>query len=117
MFSFKILNANDETCAIVCIDEIDNNIGFVSLRDSELNKILNYIVELPYLKVTTGDKISSSYVEMEEKIGVKDNRFFEVMKSYLNEYKFSKPIKHESKTINDVLNEQKISETWIGVEA
>ena len=88
MFSFKILNANDETCAIVCIDELDNNIGFVSLRDSELNKILNYIIELPYLKVTTGDKISSSYVEMEEKISVKDKRFYEVMKSYLNEYNF-----------------------------
>ena len=76
----------------------------------ELNKILNYIIELPYLKVTTGDKISSSYVEMEEKISVKDKRFYEVMKSYLNEYNFLKPIKHENKTISEVLNEQKISE-------
>ena len=92
-------------CAIICVDEINDNIGFVSVKDSNLKKILNYIVELPFLVVRTGDKINSSCVEMNEHVDVKDKRFMQVMNSYLNEYQFTDSQKHEGKTLNEVLNE------------
>ena len=109
MYSFTI-SSNKNILAIVCVDEKDENIGFVSNdTDIELINILNYVVDMPYLLTITGDKVDSSYVELNEKITLKDARFLPVLKSQLLQYDFSKPKKHDNKTVREVLDEEKLN--------
>lgn len=104
MYSFMI--KKDETVlAKVAVDEKTDNIGFIGKTDNSLNKILNMLVDMPYLIVTTGDKIHSSYVQMHEKISVKDKRFYQVLKSQLVQYDFTEPKTYDEQyTLQDILN-------------
>ena len=104
MYSFMI--KKDETVlAKVAVDEKTDNIGFIGKTDNSLNKILNMLVDMPYLIVTTGDKIHSSYVQMHEKISVKDKRFYQVLKSQLVQYDFTEPKTYDEQyTLQDIFN-------------
>lgn len=106
MYSVNILK-NKELCAVVCIDEKNNNIGFVSFNDLELKTILKYIVSMPYLLLCTSDKIDSFYVEMEEHVTVKDKRFVDALKNNLQDYLISEPKQYEEKTMQQILLDAK----------
>lgn len=102
MYTFEICK-NSEVLAKVCVDPDNDNIGFVWHKDNELNEVLNILIDIPYLLVTTGDKVESSYIEMKEKITVKDERFFPVLKSQLLQYDFTDPIYYDNKTMEEIL--------------
>jgi len=104
MYTFNILK-NNEVLAKIVIDEKTENMGFVNDKDIELNNILNILTDIPYLTTRTGDKVGSSYVQMKEKISLKDSRFYDVLKSQLLDYDFSPVVKIENKTIKQVLDE------------
>ncbi len=102
MYSFEIMQ-NEEVLAKVCVDEQNENIGFDWYKDNELNEVLNILIDIPYLLVTTGDRVESSYVEMKEKIALNDKRFFAVLKSQLTQYDFTDPIHYDNKTMEEIL--------------
>lgn len=103
MYTFDIYKNTKELAKIV-IDEQNENIGFVNNEDVNLNNILNILTDIPYLTTRTGDKVGSSYVQMKEKITLKDKRFYDVLKSQLSDYDFSPVKKIENKTIKQALD-------------
>ena len=94
MISFEI-KQNGIVCAIVGIDKETENIGYMPYDNEELNTILSYLVDEPYLLITSGDDVGQNHVKMEERIGLNDERFYEALKSQLVEYQFTAPSKQD----------------------
>jgi len=105
MYSFEIWKDN-VLCAKVCVDNENENIGYIGFCDNELNSILNIVVDAPYLITNTGDFKKTSYIGLEEKITIKDKRFLDVLKNQLFPYEIKNCLELKDTSIEEVLKQE-----------
>lgn len=104
MYSFEVWGSNKKK-AKVCINTDESLMGFVGGEDDVLNSLLTVITNAPYLITNTGGFKNASYIGLKERITIKDERFFNALKSQLFPYELKNRMEIKDKTIEDVLKE------------
>jgi len=105
LYSFKIKNKKDITCSEIYVDQENNDIGCISLNDNNLEKILEFIINSPYITTKVKEKYKDIEIIRNDIVKFSDERFMDILQYKLQDkyILYDKITYNNNETLKDLL--------------